>query len=123
MGDNTEATRAFRVSSRIEGSSSASVRGSTAAATSASSVTSHGAKRAESPSWLTPLYLGEAQGSIAERIDELDAPHGVALYCMVGPRARKGESALLAAGHESVFHIEGGLAAWQEAGLPVEETK
>ncbi|MBW2384868.1 MAG: VWA domain-containing protein [Deltaproteobacteria bacterium] len=31
------------------------------------------AQRAESPSWLTPLYLGEAQGSIAERIDELDA--------------------------------------------------
>ena len=33
---------------------------------------------------------------VAERIVEVDAPHGVALYCMVGPRARKGESALLA---------------------------
>jgi hypothetical protein len=30
-------------------------------------------QRAEAPSWLTPLYLGEAQGSIAERIGELDA--------------------------------------------------
>jgi rhodanese-related sulfurtransferase len=56
---------------------------------------------------------------IAERIDQVDAPHGVALYCMVGPRARKAESALLAAGHERVLHLEGGLAAWKAAGLPV----
>ncbi len=56
---------------------------------------------------------------VAERIGEVDAPHGVALYCMIGPRARKGESALLAAGYEKIFHLEGGLAAWQAAGLPV----
>ncbi|MBW2231345.1 MAG: rhodanese-like domain-containing protein [Deltaproteobacteria bacterium] len=60
---------------------------------------------------------------VAERIAEIDAPHGVALYCMVGPRARKGESALLAVGYEKIFHLEGGLAAWQAAGLPVEETQ
>ncbi len=60
---------------------------------------------------------------IAERISKVDAPNGVALYCMVGPRARKGEAALLATGYKSVFHLEGGLAAWQEAGLPVEQTK
>ena len=57
---------------------------------------------------------------VAQRIAEIDAPHGIALYCMVGPRARKGESALLAAGYETVFHLEGGLAAWQADGLPVE---
>jgi rhodanese-related sulfurtransferase len=57
---------------------------------------------------------------VAKRIAYVDAPHGVALYCMVGPRARKGESALLDAGYEEVFHIEGGLSAWQAAGLPVE---
>ena len=49
---------------------------------------------------------------VAGRIDEIDAPHGVALYCMVGPRSRKGESALLASGYEKVLHLEGGLAAW-----------
>ncbi len=57
---------------------------------------------------------------VAKRISEVDAPHGVALYCMVGPRARKGEAALLDAGYASVLHLEGGLAAWQAAGLPVE---
>ncbi len=57
---------------------------------------------------------------VAERISEVAAPHGVALYCMVGPRARKGESALLGRGYTSVLHLEGGLAAWQAAGFPVE---
>jgi len=60
---------------------------------------------------------------VAQRIAEIDAPNGVALYCMVGPRARKGESALLAAGYEKVFHLDGGLAAWRAAGLPVEVTQ
>ncbi len=60
---------------------------------------------------------------VAQRIAEVDAPHGVALYCMVGPRARKGESALLGAGYEGVLHLEGGLAAWQAAGFPVESTR
>jgi len=58
---------------------------------------------------------------VAERISEVDAPHGVVLYCMVGPRARKGESALLDAGYTSVLHLEGGLQAWQAAGLPLEK--
>ena len=57
---------------------------------------------------------------VAARIREVEAPHGVALYCMVGPRARRGEAALLTSGYESVFHIEGGLAAWEAGGLPVE---
>ena len=59
---------------------------------------------------------------VVQRIAEVDAPHGVALYCVVGLRARKGESALLGAGYEGVLHLEGGLAAWQAAGFPVEST-
>ena len=58
--------------------------------------------------------------AVAQRIAEVDAPNGVTLYCMKGPRARKGESALLAAGHTAVLHLDGGLAAWQQAGFPVE---
>ncbi len=60
---------------------------------------------------------------VAGRISEVDAPHGVALYCMVGPRARKGEAALLASGYTPVLHLEGGLAAWQAAGLPLERER
>jgi rhodanese-related sulfurtransferase len=57
---------------------------------------------------------------VADRISEVDTSHGVALYCMVGPRARKGEAALLASGYTSVLHIDGGLAAWQQAGYAIE---
>jgi rhodanese-related sulfurtransferase len=60
---------------------------------------------------------------VSQRISEVEAPHGVALYCMVGPRARKGELALLRAGYTPVLHLEGGLAAWQAAGLPVESAQ
>ncbi len=58
---------------------------------------------------------------VADRIDEIDAPHGVALYCMQGPRARKGEASLIAVGRQQVFHLEGGLAAWIAAGYPVDK--
>ena len=78
---------------------------------------------AEYASGHVPGALNIPFDQISERISKLDTPHGVALYCMVGPRARKGESALLATGYKSVFHLEGGLAAWQEAGLPVERAK
>ena len=57
---------------------------------------------------------------VAARISTVAAPHGVALYCMVGPRARKGEAALLASGYEQVLHLEGGLHAWMASGLPIE---
>ena len=58
---------------------------------------------------------------VAERINEVDTSDGVVVYCMMGPRARKGEAALLSAGQEKVFHLEGGFSAWQAAGLPTAE--
>ncbi len=57
---------------------------------------------------------------LASRIDRVEAEHGVVLYCMVGPRARLGEKTLLDAGVPNVLHLEGGLAAWQASGYPVE---
>ena len=60
---------------------------------------------------------------ISQRTAEIVDRRGVALYCKGGPRARKGESALLAAGYEKVFHVEGGFSAWQAAGLPVERAQ
>lgn len=56
---------------------------------------------------------------IAEGLASVPSPFGVALYCMKGPRARKAEEALAAAGRMPLMHVEGGFAAWQQAGLPV----
>lgn len=76
--------------------------------------------REEYASGHIPGALNIPFDEIPARLSEIDAPNGVALYCMVGPRARKGEAALLNAGHRSVLHLEGGFAAWQSNGLPVE---
>ncbi len=58
---------------------------------------------------------------LGPRIGELQKSQAVVLYCMLGPRARLGEKTLLDAGVENVFHLDGGLHAWQEAGFPVEK--
>lgn len=58
---------------------------------------------------------------LADRLSEVEPQNGVVLYCMVGPRARIGEKILQKAGVSKIFHLEGGLAAWRQSGLPVEQ--
>ena len=60
---------------------------------------------------------------VGARLGEVPADAEVALYCMVGPRARLAEENLRQAGRGQLLHVEGGLAAWQAAGLPVEAEK
>ncbi len=60
---------------------------------------------------------------LASRIGEVQQSHAVVLYCMLGPRARLGEKTLLDAGVGNVFHLDGGLHAWQQAGFPVEKAE
>ena len=76
--------------------------------------------RAEYEAGHIPGALNIPYEEVAERIGEVNAPDGVALYCMKGPRARKGEAALLEAGYGPIFHVEGGLLAWRAAGYDVE---
>ena len=59
-----------------------------------------------------PGALNIPHDVLASRIAEVDAPNGVAIYCMRGPRARMGEGALFAAGYaRPVVHVEGGFSA------------
>ncbi|MFM2053784.1 MAG: hypothetical protein RL456_1821 [Pseudomonadota bacterium] len=46
----------------------------------------------------------------------------VVLVCASGARARRAAGTLRKLGHERVHVLDGGLAAWREAGLPVEKT-
>jgi len=57
---------------------------------------------------------------LATRSSEVPQDREVAVYCMVGPRARRGEQSLTEAGHTKLLHLEGGFSAWQAAGLPVD---
>jgi rhodanese-related sulfurtransferase len=59
---------------------------------------------------------------LADHLDEVESGGGVVLYCMVGPRARLGEKILQRAGVSKIYHLEGGMTAWLESGLPVEKS-
>ncbi|MDP3669111.1 MAG: rhodanese-like domain-containing protein [Telluria sp.] len=58
---------------------------------------------------------------LSSRIGELDKAKTktVIVVCQQGARGDKAVKQLQAAGFEDVFNLDGGLAAWQAAGLPV----
>jgi rhodanese-related sulfurtransferase len=58
---------------------------------------------------------------LSARIGELDKSkaRSVVVVCQSGARADKAARRLAAAGYDDVVSLDGGLAAWQAAGLPV----
>ena len=56
---------------------------------------------------------------IPKRLGELPAGKPVIVVCGSGNRAGKAAAALRAAGRQDVFCLEGGVAGWQQAGLPL----
>ncbi|WP_426173045.1 rhodanese-like domain-containing protein [Massilia sp. TWR1-2-2] len=58
---------------------------------------------------------------LATRIGELDKSksRSVVIVCQTGARADKAARQLAAAGFDDVVSLDGGLSAWQAAGLPV----
>ncbi|MET0857390.1 MAG: rhodanese-like domain-containing protein [Telluria sp.] len=58
---------------------------------------------------------------LATRIGELDKSksRSVVIVCQTGARADKAARQLAAAGFDDVVSLDGGLTAWQAAGLPV----
>jgi len=58
---------------------------------------------------------------LSSRIGELDKSktRTLIVVCQQGARGDKAVKQLQAAGFEDVFNLDGGLAAWQAAGLPV----
>ncbi|MGH2983906.1 MAG: molybdopterin-synthase adenylyltransferase MoeB [Solirubrobacterales bacterium] len=63
---------------------------------------------------------------VAERIDELapDTSQRVILYCRSGARSARAANLLQEQfGYDNVANVEGGILAWQEQGLPVDEVE
>ena len=50
---------------------------------------------------------------------EFDKNHRIILHCASGGRSALAASTLRQMGYEDVAHLEGGLKAWKEAGLPL----
>lgn len=52
-------------------------------------------------------------------IESLDRSAPYALYCRSGNRSAQAMATMREAGFQRVYHLEGGIGAWQAAGLPV----
>ncbi len=61
------------------------------------------------------------QGGLATRAGELDRARPVVLVCRSGKRSEQARGRLEALGFTDVACLEGGLMAWEAAGLPVEK--
>lgn len=63
-------------------------------------------------------------GQIGNRMNELEANKGgdkpLVVACQSGNRSAMAAVRLRKAGFESVYNLEGGTAAWRQAGMPLE---
>ena len=52
---------------------------------------------------------------------EFDRNKRIILHCASGGRSALAAATLKQMGYENVAHLDGGIKAWKEAGLPVKE--
>ncbi len=64
-------------------------------------------------------YVGD--GSLDEAIPSLDKSKPYLVYCHVDSAAISGAEALIDAGFETVYRLEGNYDGWVDAGYPVEK--
>jgi len=55
------------------------------------------------------------------RLDELNGPNGVVLYCIAGQRTRDAEATLLENSIDNIYHLKGGLSNWVQGGYGVQK--
>ncbi len=60
---------------------------------------------------------------LPERADELPRDQPIAVHCQGGSRSAIAASLLLARGRKAVANVTGGMSAWEQAGLPVEQNR
>jgi rhodanese-related sulfurtransferase len=68
-------------------------------------------------------HIAEARhiplGELGRRAVEIDADRPVVLVCRSGSRSEQATRALRQAGWPNAVNLDGGMLAWQRAGLPV----
>ena len=57
--------------------------------------------------------------ALPTRVSELDRDAPFVLYCLSGARSAQGCAYLAQRGFRRLYHLDGGIAAWGKAGLPV----
>jgi rhodanese-related sulfurtransferase len=58
---------------------------------------------------------------IGEHLAELQGQKGIVLYCIAGTRTKQAEQTLIDNEVPNLFHLQGGLMGWINAGLPIEK--
>jgi len=75
--------------------------------------------RAEFKTGHVPGAINIPQKKLARQLDKLTDANGVVLYCYNGKRTRLAEQTLIENDIPNVFHLEGGLIGWRQAGFKV----
>jgi len=57
--------------------------------------------------------------TLPARVDELDANTPCVVYCLSGARSAQACAWLAQRGFDHLYNLNGGIAAWAKAGLPV----
>jgi rhodanese-related sulfurtransferase len=68
-----------------------------------------------------PGAINIPQPNLERRLEEIDRSRGLVLYCIAGKRTKLAEQTLLDQGVDKVFHLDGGLTAWIDAGYPIKK--
>jgi rhodanese-related sulfurtransferase len=55
----------------------------------------------------------------AQRLGQLDRGKSYLVHCESGGRSTLAVEEMEALGFTSIYHLDGGMSAWEEAGLPV----
>lgn len=61
-----------------------------------------------------PLHL------LPMRLSEMDKNSTTVFYCQMGGRSAQAAAYAVANGFVDVYNLQGGIAAWMQAGLPIE---
>ncbi len=67
--------------------------------------------------------LNIPQSSLNVRLKDLPRDKSIYLVCSTGARSAQSLDAFKSEGFRSVYNMEGGIAAWKKAGMPVEKRK
>lgn len=59
------------------------------------------------------------QADFQKKVAELPKDEPVLLYCAVGARSREAAEQLVEMGFTNVYHLQGGIQAWYQQGLPI----
>jgi rhodanese-related sulfurtransferase len=57
--------------------------------------------------------------TLPSRVDELDAAAPIVVFCLSGGRSAQACNWLAQRGFSNLYNLDGGIAAWTRAGMPV----